>query len=118
MANELGYDQILKGIDFIIELGNVIPKMIKAKNWVSRLIIASSLGDELVGLIKIKPREFKAQWLDLTKEERNEILQHVVEKYDITDDNLEAHIEAGFAIAIELSESIEKIINYAKKFKG
>jgi hypothetical protein len=117
MIDKYGTDQILKVLDVIIEAGNVVPAVNRTNTIIGKIGALLPLCDEIAAVISLKPDQLKKEWKDLTDAEKNLLMVHVKDKYDIEDDDLEAKIEEGLVIVKEVVECTERAIAFVKSFK-
>jgi hypothetical protein len=118
MSEELyGTDNLRRVIDLIVELGNVMPKVIKSESLIGKVTAFAAVTDELIALARLKPSMIKPEWKDFSDSEKAEMVSHIKEKFEIEDDKIEMMVEEALVVAIEQLEIGGRIIDLARKYK-
>lgn len=113
-----GIENTKKVVNLIIELGNAVDKTIKAEGGFEKYVSAAlSLTDEIVALKDLNFGDFKLEFKDLTREERDELLAEVKAKFDLADDVLEARIEQWLTIANDGADLVFRAVKLVEDIK-
>lgn len=118
MGNEeetFGIENLKKIISVPVEVGNVIPEVVKATGMVGKVRAMGSLIDEIMDLVGVDYSLLKKEMADLDEKEKQALLDHAKAKYDIPDDDLEEIVEECFDLAVCQVELGVDMVNTAKK---
>jgi hypothetical protein len=115
MGEKQGIEQLLKVVDVMVEAGNVAEKIFEEKAGpIAKATHLLKMSDELIGLAGLDVAKLKAQFKDLDGAEKEELLAHAKQKFDLENDALEAKIESGLDLALEAVQMIGKIVAFVK----
>lgn len=115
MSEKHGTEQIKKVLDVVAEAGNVAEKVAKQEgSAVAKMTHLVKMSDELLQLASLNLPALKAEVADLSAAEKAELLEHVKAKFDLADDELEAKLEAGLALAVKAAELVAEVVAFAK----
>lgn len=116
VAVPVGTDQIIKALDVLIEGGNVADAAAHDQgNAIAKLSHLTKLLDEVMALGSFSAPALVAQIKDLSSEEKAQIVSHFKAKLDLANDVLEAKIEAGLDLLIEVVTFAESGVALVKK---
>lgn len=115
LNSKYGTEQIEKVLDVVVEAGNVAEKIVKEGGGViSKVSHLLKLADELIKVAGLVPSQLKLEFADLDANEKEKLMAHMKEKFDLENDALEAKIEAGLDLAVEAEEFIAKVVKFVK----
>lgn len=117
MDKKYGVEQIIKVLDVVVEVGNVSEKVASATTVMGKVMAIIPLSDELLCLMSLSPLTLKAEFSELDADEKKLLQDHVKEKFDIADDQIESKVELGLTLVSEAVEFIGKAVDYAKSFR-
>jgi hypothetical protein len=119
MAGQFGIDNLIKVLDFAIELGNVTGKGLEdGKINLSDIPLIVTLFDDFGSLSSVNWTDLPKEIKELDAEERTMIEANLIEKFDIPQDELEAKIEQAMSLAfsaVTLALQIKDFIATLKK---
>jgi hypothetical protein len=117
VKTQVGIDSTILTLETVIEIGADIGKALEDR----KLDLGESLGlvkhiPSVVGLIKGAP-QLPAELKDLDAEEREAIVAHFADKFDLADDAAEARIEQLFRTVVSLATETVAVIELVKDFR-
>jgi hypothetical protein len=114
---EQGYNNIKIALDIVIELANVIDKAKDGPKGLGKLTGALELIDELSALSNFDFGVLKLEYKDLKADEREALVEHMKNKFDLSDKEKEAKIERASEIFIALVALIPQAISLVSDLK-
>ena len=117
MDKKQGIEQITKVLDVIIEGGNVAEKVAAATSVMGKVMSIVPMADELLRLMSLSPVVLKSEYADLDEAEKQQLRDHINNKFDLSNDDLEARLELGLILVGEAVDLVNKAVAYAKSFK-
>lgn len=117
VKTQVGIDSTILTLETVIEIGSDIAKALEDR----KLDLGESLAlvkhiPSVVSLIKGAP-QLPAELKDLSAEEREAIVAHFAEKFDLTDDTAEARVEQLFRTVVVLAAETVAVIELVKEFR-
>lgn len=107
MGGQYGVENIIKAVEFGFGVGDAIKKALaddgKIKGF-EYFQIATSLWPG-VGVIR-NLEAIKQEFLEMDEDDKQEVIDHFAEDFDIPNDAVEAKIEKGFAMAIAIVDYV------------
>ncbi len=97
-------------VNFLMELGNVLEKVIVDKNYGSFFY----LTDELMAFQSVNWKEVIPELKDITQDEKNELIAVAAEKFDLKNDNIEFIIEEAISILLSAGYLVKRCIDLKK----
>lgn len=118
VAQKLGVDEIKKALKALCAVSEVAESVIVEQGGaLKKLSHLVAIGDDVVSLLVVKWPQVVAELKDIDAVERQELLKSVAADLDLKNDNVEAAIEKGLEVAVELGEAVAKLIGFAKTLK-
>jgi hypothetical protein len=117
VKTQVGIDSTIMTLEVAIEIGADIAKALEDR----KLDLGESLGlvkhiPSLVSLIKGAP-QLPAELKDLDAEEREAIVAHFAEKFELADKEAEARVEQLFRTVVVLAAETVAVIELVKEFR-
>lgn len=110
-------ENLKKVLAVVIELGNVLDKVLKAQGVSAKLACLLGMTDELFALSGVNFVEVKNEFLALDDAKKKELVVFFAQKFDLENDVMEQRIEQGLSLAVEAECLIEEIVAFSKSFK-
>jgi hypothetical protein len=89
-------------ITFALELGNAFGKAFEDKEltWTDATYFMYAIKEAPAAFLGIN--EIPSELKEFTAEEQDELKAHIIERFDIPQDNIEEYIEKGLTAALEI----------------
>lgn len=117
-TKKAGIDGIVTVMDTILDVGMDIAKAMDDKKLsLPETIALSKHIPGAIGAVKAAP-DLPAELLDLDNEEREQIIAHFAEKFDLPNDEVEKRVERLFRVAVNLSVEIAEVVEIVKDFRA
>lgn len=116
--SKFGVENLKKVVALGIEIGNVADKFGKAEGTANKISTLMALTDEVLAIPGVDFNKVKDEVGDLDDAEKAELLQFVKDKFDISNDKLEASIEGGLGIALKLEALVKEGIALVNSLKA
>jgi uncharacterized protein (DUF2344 family) len=115
MAELFGIETLKDTAKAVVKLGLKVEDALEDGkiNFIEAISIGISTAPEAFALSQ-KGTQLKQEYQDLSDEERVQLVEYVVEEFDLESDKLEAIIEAGFEVLV----AIEKLLSKAREAKA
>ncbi len=115
---KVGIDSTILIMETMVAIGTDIGKALDDR----KLSLAESLAmvkhaPALLGMIKAAP-QLPAELKDLDADEREAVVAHFCEKFDLPNEQIELRVERLFSVAVNLSVEIVEIIDIVKEFRA
>ncbi len=107
----LDVQNIIPVINFIMELGNVIEKVVKTKNFASFF----DLMDELIAFQAVDWSRVIPELKDISQDEKEQLKKVAFDKFDIENDRIEFIIEEGLSIILSAGYLVERCMALNKR---
>lgn len=107
-------ENIKKAIGFGFALGETMVAASKKDSVLAKAVALLQLGDDVMDLLSIDFAALKAEFLDLSPEEMDELAAYAKLKFSLDDADKEQKIEMALDIAIELLKVAEKALGLFK----
>ncbi len=98
-------------LEFLMELGNVLEKVIKDKNYGSFF----NLTDELMAFQAVNWNEVLPELKNIDQEGKKKLQQAATEKFDLRDDNIEFIIEEAISILLSSGYLVKRCVDLKQK---
>lgn len=110
MAELFGIETLKKTATAVVKLGLKVEDALEDGKitFFEALSIGIGTAPEAFALAQ-KGTQLKQEYTDLSDAEREELVTHVVEEFELESDKLEAVIEAGFELLVSLEKLFAKI---------
>lgn len=112
----IGIDNLQKVLKIVAHVGDVADK-IGHETGLQRWGHLTELLEDVVSIPGIKFSELKGEIADLDAGEKEQLLQDLKLELDLIDDNLEAVIEEGVAILVEVEQLVQRSIKLSKSLR-
>lgn len=101
-------------IEFLMELGNVLEKVVRDKNYGAFF----NLTDELMAFQAINWSEVIPELKDIDADEKRELQKIASEKFDLRNDNIEFIIEEAVSILLSAGYLVKRCIELKKQMSS
>tara|TARA_R100000781_G_scaffold105913_1_gene69794 strand:+ start:3485 stop:3823 length:339 start_codon:yes stop_codon:yes gene_type:complete len=98
-------------IEFLMELGNVLEKVVKDKNYGAFF----NLTDELMSFQNVDWSKVIPELKGLDQEGKNKLQKAAKDKFDLKDDNIEFIIEEAISVLLSAGYLVKRCIDLKKK---
>lgn len=98
-------------IEFLMELGNVLERVIKDKNYTAFF----SLTDELMSFQAVDWSKVIPELKNLDSDGKNALQNAAKDKFDLKDDNIEFVIEEAISVLLSAGYLVKRCIDLRKK---
>lgn len=107
MNEELGIETIRDTLEAVIEFGQKVEEAAAdgKVTWTEGISLAVGAIPDAYNIAR-DGRQLKAEYLDLTDVERDEIVEYIVNELDLDNEDVEVKIEKGFALLVAMDEFI------------
>lgn len=118
MAEAKGVENLEKVINLVAETGNVVDKILNEKSGVAaKFAHLASLMDEVLELKDFSFKELKLEYGDISREERDALVEKFSKKFDLRSDRTEVLIERSLSLVKSVSALVPEIIGLIKNIK-
>lgn len=111
MAGKYGVDEVLKVLVTVVEAGNVVDKLLNGGS----VVAIFSLTDEFAALATLDGAVFKAQVQELDADDRGKLVAALKAKLVLSDAKVEALIEEGVDLALDVVATLQKVLAFKAK---
>jgi hypothetical protein len=98
-------------IEFLMELGNVLEKVVKDKNYGAFF----NLTDELMSFQNVEWSKVITELKELDQDGKNALQKAAKDKFDLKDDNIEFIIEEAISVLLSAGYLVKRCIDLKKK---
>jgi hypothetical protein len=98
-------------IEFLMELGNVLEKVVKDKNYGAFF----NLTDELMSFQSVEWDKVIPELKSLDQDGKNALQKAAKDKFDLKNDNLEFIIEEAISVLLSAGYLVKRCIDLKKK---
>jgi hypothetical protein len=98
-------------IEFLMELGNVLEKVIKDKNYGAFF----NLTDELMSFQSVEWEKVIPELKNLDQDGKNALQKAAKDKFDLKDDNIEFIIEEAISVLLSAGYLVKRCVDLRKK---
>ena len=114
-----GIDNIKKAMALLIEGGNIAGEIVEMKGvkWYQKIGPIVNIVDEAVDLFKVDWKAIPVEIKDLSAEEKAELHAFFVEKFNISQEEVESVVEKCFALLITTANVVMEIVALVKTLK-
>ena len=98
-------------IEFLMELGNVLEKVIKDKNYGAFF----NLTDELMSFQSVEWEKVIPELKNLDQDGKNALQKAAKEKFGLKDDNIEFIIEEAISVLLSAGYLVKRCVDLRKK---
>ena len=102
---------IIPLIEFLMELGNVLEKVIKDKNYGSFF----NLTDELMAFQAVNWNEVIPELKSIDQDGKNDLQEAAKEKFDLKNDNIEFIVEEAISILLSSGYLVKRCLDLKQK---
>jgi len=98
-------------IEFLMELGNVLEKVVKDKNYGAFF----NLTDELMSFQAVEWDKVIPELKNLDQEGKNSLQKAAKDKFDLKNDNIEFIIEEAISVLLSAGYLVKRCVDLRKK---
>ncbi len=111
MAEQFGISTIKKAAKVAVNLGMKVEDALADDGKVSFMEVVGIAVGAFPGIFDVvrNAGALKLEYNDLSDEERDELVEYVIEELDLEADNIEAIIESGFDVLVSIEGLVDKI---------